>query len=279
MRRFQRIGSADQVEIIIGLPSIHFHRSDRLDFSAWLDALLSPQEQIRLKSNAPLPPGNQTTDIWDSAFDAESRFDPLTQLPMAAMMELSQSAAVASSHATDSQSQYPIHQVKVTNSSVNGYRLCWQQSIPERIQHGTLIGIRTNSELPWSIAMTRWVQLDESFQAHIGIELLGPNATPCAVRAEGNNSEASEFMRGLLLPEVRATRQPASLILFRKPFRARGKITLIYPGHRSSVRLTRQLRQDHNFVQFEFLELQSSPKAAMIPTTTEPNFDQLWQIL
>lgn len=284
-RRFQRIESHEQVEIIIGLPSIHFHCANRLDFSEWLNRLLPLLELTQLPPEKGSPFAAPSADVWDGAFDAREKFNPLIHLPLPPVLEFTRPVTAAAEQTLPHQPSYPIHQVQVANSSVNGYRLRWHQSIPERIQNGTLLGIRTEPSLPWSIATVRWTQLDERSQAHVGVELLGPNATACAVRLEGKRGEVTEFMRGLLLPTLPTTGQAASLLLFCKPFRSKDKVTLIQPGQRNSIKLVRQLRKNHTFAQFEFLALQACARTENtekiernLPTPAS-GFDQLWQIL
>lgn len=277
-RRFQRIESHDEVEIIIGLPSIHFHGADRIDFSEWL----APLTTVRSPKTA--EPSRKTTmpraDIWDSAFDAQADFDPLLHLPKSsAYLEIAQPTAPQRTPMAQLSEHYPIHLVEVANSSISGYCLRWSRPITERIQSGTLLGIRTHPATPWHIAVTRWVRLDESAEARIGVELLSPQAKPCAVRLESRNSESTEFMRGLMLPEVPVTGQPASLILFCKPFRTRDKVTLIHGDYSGTVRLMRMVRKNSTFAQFEFLVLQSAPPMQNSTTPSQPGFDRLWQML
>ena len=119
----------------------------------------------------------------------------------------------------------------------------------------------------------------------IGIELLAPSAAPCGVRLIQKVGNSSEYLRGLLLPEISVVNQAATLITPRLPFQSGSRISLLHDGREDQGPLLKKVSATGSISQFE-LKLQNpaalaSPNGAppSTPGATEDEFDSLWPSL
>lgn len=155
--------------------------------------------------------------------------------------------------------------------------------MPPSLQAGEILGVREQPSHPWSVAVVRWLRQVRNQGTQIGIELLAPSASPCGVRLIQKVGNSSEYLRGLLLPEISVVNQAATLITPRLPFQSGSRISLLHDGREDSGQLLRKLSATGSISQFE-LKLQNSGSAATGTTppsagTNEDEFDSLWPSL
>jgi hypothetical protein len=95
---------------------------------------------------------------------------------------------------------------------------------------------------------------------------------------------SSEFLRGLLLPEISAVKQDATLITPRLPFQSGSRIILLHDGREDQGKLSRRVSATGSVSQFE-LKLQNSGEHDTIVseapacTASADEFDSLWPSL
>ena len=88
------------------------------------------------------------------------------------------------------------------------------------IRVGEVVATRTvEKNEGWSISVVRWMRRVGSEHTEIGIQRLTPTARPLAIKTLGHQNKESDFMPGLLLPEIPALKQPESLLTPRGIFR------------------------------------------------------------
>ncbi|GMR17954.1 MAG: hypothetical protein BMS9Abin33_0350 [Gammaproteobacteria bacterium] len=88
------------------------------------------------------------------------------------------------------------------------------------IRVGEVIATRTvKKNEDWSVSVVRWMRRVANEHTEIGIQRLTPTARPLAIKTLGQQNKESDFMPGLLLPEIPALRQPESLLTPRGVFR------------------------------------------------------------
>ena len=113
--------------------------------------------------------------------------------------------------------------------------------------------VRTGSDrVVWfkNRSSVRWVkQTDNGLR--MGVELLSPNAIPYGARVLNASGVAqSNYMRVLLLPEIRSIGQAASLITPAVSFKAGQKVTLIQKGTESTILLNTLISSSGSSFQF-----------------------------
>jgi hypothetical protein len=288
-RAFLRMDTNEQIEIALGLTATHHFCSGEIDFSL----LLSKEGFVRA-----VPEGNpflrvepqtrenrpRDRDVWDSPYLNTG----LTQISVDSIdynirshQSGQQSKAVESSKDRD---KYRSHQVETVNISPGGFCLKWPPENATQLRTGEIVGIRESNHKNWSIGVIRWVRLLES-GPQLGIELLGPTATPFGGRVIQKTGSQSEFQRVLVLPEMKQSGQPTTLITPRLPFRSGQKVVLIYRDKETRVQLIRRLASTAAFSQFEFRRLGTSTPVAEPGNTgaktpgTDAGFDSLWDNL
>jgi hypothetical protein len=131
--------------------------------------------------------------------------------------------------------------------------------------------------------VVRWIRQVKNEGTQIGIELQAPRATPCAVRLIQKLGNSSEYLRGLMLPEISVINQPATLIVPRLPFQSGNRITLLIDDHEEQGQLLKKMTATGSINQFEVkLQTRLDAKANTNragPAASEDEFDSLWPSL
>lgn len=118
---------------------------------------------------------------------------------------------------------------------------------------------------------------------HLGIELLGPSARPFGARVVQKTGPQGEFQRVLVLPGIKATGQPMTLITPRLPFRSGQKVILIFRDREVRIQLVRRVATTAACSQFEFRRLDNpvttTEQVAQTPGMGAGFSDSLWDNL
>ncbi|MDX1756477.1 MAG: GTPase [Marinobacter sp.] len=271
-RNFNRIASQGRLEICVGLTAAHYFISGQKSFKEFV-AGNEPEEV----ENRFLDTARRKEDAWAGAFDAgpsEERSHaidaPINFPSRAADRDAGKNKPVA-------------HQATLVNTSPGGYCVSWDVNLPPSMQAGEILGVREQSSHPWSVAIVRWIRQIKNQGTQIGIELLAPSAAPCGVKLIQKVGNSSEFLRGLLLPEISVANQAATLITPRLPFQAGSRITLLHDGREDQGQLTHRIAASGSISQFELKLQNSAPLTASTPSpssgTSEDEFDSLWPSL
>jgi hypothetical protein len=275
-RTFKRIESHDRVFITVGLSATHFICAKGEDFSAMLAREgdgKRPDADYFLEKNA-------RKDVWKSNTDAVSaknaqggRSADLNPIKYTGIVNMNPETKVS----------YQQHIVPLINTSPGGYCIQWVGDVPSNVQAGELLGVREDERHSWSIAVIRWVRQIRQQGTQFGVELLAPSAKPCGVQLMHKTGEHSEFLRGLLLPELAPIGQPITLITPRLPFQTGHRVIINEGGHETKAQLNRRMAATSSFSQFELKsnEMQESepPVSARNRSSVEDEFDSLWPSL
>ncbi|WP_227712466.1 molecular chaperone [Marinobacter zhanjiangensis] len=275
-RNFNRLNSDGQLEICAGLTSVHYFVAGEKPFNEFVIGNASPpspeSENRFMKS--------PRRDAWSGAFDAgqsEDRILPTADTP------IDYQAAGSMAGASNGRSLPRSYLTRVVNTSPGGYCVIWSASIPATLQAGEVLGVREHRNHPWSVAIVRWLRQNRSEGTRVGIEVIAPGATPCGVQLIQKTGNSSEFLRGLLLPEIPGVHQPRSLITPRLPFQSGSRITLLHQGVQDQGLLGNRITATGSISQFE-LRLYNRPeetgpgdRGGKSPFgTSEDEFDSLW---
>src|SRR5690606_24546011 len=104
---------------------------------------------------------------------------------------------------------YPTFEVPIVNHSPGGYCLSWPREVPAQLQAGELLGVQDAPEQAWSVAIVRWIRQVRGGGTQMGIELIAPHAQPCGVQLVRKSDQNSQYLRAMLLPEIRVISRPA----------------------------------------------------------------------
>src|SRR5690606_10855858 len=82
----------------------------------------------------------------------------------------------------DGAEHYPVHNLRIVNHSPGGYCLTWPREVPRQRQAGELLGIQEDTGGSGTVDVVRGRRQVRGGGAELGIELIAPRRTPCAVR-------------------------------------------------------------------------------------------------
>ena len=278
-RDFQRTSSQGVLQICLGMSAVHYYLSGQEPFEETLKSLQVGLVQYKTD--------NAERDIWDSANDTkpDTEFNPL-QVDLIEYGSLPTLGSTA--YKNDAQAPtalYPTHSLDIVNSSPGGYCLAWHNTVPPQLQAGELIAICQVENNDWSTALIRWIRQVDTAVTQMGIELIAPNAQPCGLQLLRNNETSSHFLRALLVPEIPALAQPASVIAPRIPFQEGHKVAINQQGTELKATLKKRTMHTGSISQFEY-QVTTPIKSAEIQTTAETidspqgeDFDSLWNSL
>lgn len=271
-RTFKRISNDGALHLCAGLSAAHFYVSGEIEFHT---QLMTPKSDGDDDSNIFMQRARRQHDAWSDAFDASGSAQNTgpTDSPISFDRPLK----------ADGSKTYPRYKVPLTNTSPGGYCMQWSGDIPANIQAGEILAVRESEKQPWSIAVIRWIRHAKQKGTQIGIELLAPHARPCGVQLLQKTGAPSEYMRGLLLPELSSIGQPATLITPRVPFQSGNKVSLRHTDEEQKCVLEKRIAATASFSQFELsdgVQLEKLAGASNTPVSdTEDDFDSLWPTL
>jgi len=280
-RTFQRNPGRGNLTLCIGMSALHFNLAGRRSFS---DLLQHPE----VTRSAQFGPGGPKSgpDIWSSAFDAqrESHWEPGMPLEDIQYKSATKNGVPA---VEDKSESYPSYELPIINHSPGGYCLSWPREVPAQLQAGELLGIQDAADQPWSVAVVRWIRQVRGGGTQMGIELVAPHAQPCGVQLVRKSEQNSQYLRALLLPEIRVISRPATLITPRLPFQESHKVQINHNGEETRAILSRKQAGSGSFSQFEYRVLGEGkpPSGTSVTAAQEPgkggeeDFDSLWKSL
>ncbi|AZT84654.1 GTPase [Marinobacter sp. NP-4(2019)] len=276
-RNFNRISGQGKLEISVGLTATHYFIAGEKQFHEFVRGNDNVHHET---SNPFVQSARRNEDVWAQAHDAaplgEGHRSPDTPI------NFRSSAGKLPQNQADRKQRPQSYEALLVNSSPGGYCAAWESNVPPALQTGEILGVREQASHPWSIAVVRWIRQIKHKGTQIGIELLAPSAAPCGVRLIQKVGASSEYLRGLLLPEISVVNQAATLITPRLPFQSGSRISLLHDGREDNGQLQQKLASTGSISQFQ-LKLQNSDAlstGSMPPTSTnEDEFDSLWPSL
>jgi len=183
------------------------------------------------------------------------------------------------------QELYDRYFCQIVNISPGGYCIEWTGAVPGTVKAGELVGLREDGHPDWSLGVIRWVRQIPGHGAQFGLEVLAPKATPCGARVIKKTGDSTEFMRTLLLPEIKALNRAATLITPNLTFRPGYRIVLMHDGEEEKALLTNLLSTTQSFSQFEFQLTRKTPEITPdVPDKSatirdDEDFETIWSSL
>lgn len=289
-RAFTRIDEHGHLTLCLGLSATHYFVSGRQDFNKMLQGGASTLESDAHNPFLQRGPTNRretydTHDVWGLQ---THRRDVL--LPDVGNIDYS--IAQHDAGKGDDKDKYPQYQCEVINTSPGGFCLSWKQDVPPQVKTGEIVGIMETDKTHWSIGVIRWVKQFRNEGARMGIELIAPKAEACGTQVVHKKGGTTEYMRTLMLPELKAIGQPATLITPNIAFHVGYKVNVTQNGGVSKAQLIKQVTSTASFSQFQFKMLvpanppADAPETAQAPVAPSPakpdpedDFDSIWSSL
>ncbi len=269
-RTFQRTPGQGTLTLCVGMSSLHYHLGGERSFS---DILRRPAGRAAEFGSVSTP------DVWAGTFDADkmgSGYEEIQYNQPGAPGDSLNNASTAEDH--------PTFVLQIVNHSPGGYCLAWLKDVPPQLQAGEMVGIQDAPSQGWSVAVVRWVRQVRTGGTQMGIELVAPNAQPCGLQLVRTNEPNSQYLRGLLLPEIRAIDIPATLLAPRLPFQEGNKVMINTNGDESRAGIGKRVASTGSFNQFEYRALEAPVEPGKAPGSAgdappEDDFDSLWKDL
>jgi hypothetical protein len=150
------------------------------------------------------------------------------------------------------------------------------------VQVGELVGIKDSnspSSTEFSIGVIRRIK-NWKDGLELGIQKLAPCASAIATTSAVRGEQAQRSQRSLLLPELKALGQPATIITHTW-YRPGDDILARSHGHHARIRLTRLVENTGVYSQFEFRILESVQEPAKTDSgkTADSGFEAIWNQL
>lgn len=271
-RAFQRTAGHGTLTVCVGMSALHYFVGGQRCFSDLLQVPEVSVGKITEYTLQPLEPAQ--VDPWGQSLDVQRTGTSNTLLPFEEIEYQGSEAEAAA--AADGQKGFPTYSLNIVNHSPGGYCLAWPKEVPDQLQAGEMIGIQDHGH-GWSIAAVRWVRQVRGGGTQMGLELIAPFAQACGMqllRAE----QSSQYLRALLLPEVRAIDVPATVLAPRLPFEDGSKVMINNCGEERRATLNGRKATTGNYNQFEY-EILEGPKPATPQAGPEQEFDSLWTVL
>lgn len=270
-RTFNRMPGRGEMRITIGMSATHFHIAGT-SFSRF----------IKTDDNNPFSDAAQRARQggWTNAFDGDQTVD------WGGDMEQINYSSDDDSDDEENAENYPVHALRIVNHSPGGFCLTWPREVPKQLQAGELLGIQEEHDRSWSLAVVRWIRQVRGGGTQMGIELIAPHCTPCAIKLLRKTDEPSQYLRSLLVPEVTAIDRPATLLTPRMPFQVNNKVMLLLGEQELRAQLVDRITATGSFSQFEHHVLehdshrpQTETDTTSFSITPEDDFDSLWKSL
>lgn len=289
-RAFTRIEEAGQLSVCIGLSSTHYFVSDKADFNATIrdgetSGVMGVDFDNQFMKTGPTHRRDvvESHDVWGLQVNADT--SALSNKQNAVEAEIAKFSGEELQSESD---KYPSYACDIVNTSPGGYCLSWKQDVPPQVKTGEIIGLQESPTALWSIGVIRWVKQFKNEGARMGVELLAPKAEACGAQAIHKKGGMTEYMRTLILPELRAIGQPATLITPNIAFHVGYKVNMNQNGHVSKAQLVKQVSSTASFNQFQYKPLTvnapaktktSAPTNTGKPKPDDDDFDSIWSSL
>ena len=216
-RSFERVPSQTTIDVCVGLSNLHFHTCNGMHFDEFLG--IETFEEIELGG----------TDPWASSFTAN---EP-----------------------DEEDDEHPVFNIRVLDASPGGYCLEWRDLIPAQVKAGEILGLREKGRHRWGLGVIRWVQ-QELKSTRMGVQLLAPKTIPYGASIEMPTGEYGDYLRVLMLPELKVANQAATLLTAFAPFQEYTRLILNSQGERFETQLQRRVFSTGSVSQFTFRDLE-----------------------
>jgi len=291
-RTFARRSYQGELLVCLGLTATHYHLAGEQDFEDVINVhqMMSEEEAnffLQDHNNSAVNKDVKDVDPWRISFgtvDDEFKVAQKTQAHFTFLYNKEPRDP------KNNGNLYPPLRAEIINISPGGYCIRWAGEPPITLRTGEILVLREPDDTSWNIGVIRWVKQLPTQGAEAGIEILSARAKPCGARVLKKTGETTEYMRTLLLPEMKSLHRPATLITPNLTFRSGYRIIIRLGNEEVKAQLTTENLTTQSFSQFEFALLQSQDSAQNVGAGAAPaavpakaragaetdDFDSLW---
>ncbi len=174
---------------------------------------------------------------------------------------------------------------KIVNISAGGYCLRWDSDDTSKAQIGELIALQefeTKKHFQWRIGIIRWMQFTQKEGLEIGVQVISPKVV--SVTAQRFNHRDEIPFDCLMLPGIKALKQPSSTLLPAHAFKTNDKLVIQTIDNKLNITLDSTKEHTGSFTQFTFKNtkdqrLRKKAKETETTTKNKDDFDELWSSL
>jgi cyclic-di-GMP-binding protein len=216
---------------------------------------------------------DHTPDVWDPDFTYRVN-NPASEPKLNSEQTADKSSLYA----------YTPLPCKGINESAGGYCLLGYLVYgkdSQKVQVGELVGIRDNlgaSSTQLGIGIIRRIKNWKN-GLELGIQKLAPCADAVALSKVPSDDSVEKYQRSLVLPQLAGIEQPATLITHAW-HQVDDQLIANVRGHRTRIKLTKQLESTGVFSQFEFTLLETPEETrASSSAVADDEFDTVWNLI
>ncbi len=173
----------------------------------------------------------------------------------------------------------------VVNISAGGYCLRWNSDDTSKAQIGELIALQefdANNNFEWRVGVIRWMQFTQENGLEIGVQVISPKVVNATAQRVNRPNEVP--FECLMLPGIKALKQPSSTILPSHAFKTNDKLVVQILEHKINITLGATKEHTGSFTQFTYkntVEDQRIRKQVKKEKATKnkDDFDELWSSL
>jgi hypothetical protein len=236
-RRFPRRGNESRVRLVLGLSAIH---------------------QALGGSDKPSPANRTAGDesVQDDQYLRDPTFERTTVIDTTPASDADAINPFRGSYTPGSgggDRELRIEAWKMQDMSAGGYCLLWDSAETSNAHVGELVAIsEDDGDEDWHLGVVRWMRFTPAEGLALGVQMLSPGARPVWASLCKDQAGMEDRMQGILLPEVVALDQPATLLLSPLPFHTGCLSTVSDADGEITVRLTGHIEDTGSFTQFLF---------------------------
>ena len=236
-RRFPRRGNESRVQLVLGLSAIHHALGG---------------------SDKPAPAGRAAghESVQDDQYLRDPTFERTTvidTMPVNKTDAINPFRGSYSPGSGGSDGDLRIEAWKMQDMSAGGYCLLWDSAETTNAHVGELVAISEDGgDKDWHLGVVRWMRFTAAEGLSLGVQMLSPGARPVWASLCKDQAGMEDRMQGILLPEVVALDQPATLLLPPLPFHTGCLSTVSEADSETTVRLTGHIEDTGSFTQFLF---------------------------
>jgi hypothetical protein len=136
----------------------------------------------------------------------------------------------------------------IINISAIGMSVRRHSTAEKNIRIGGLLGFKTKNEQHWSLGLVRWATCGSKDRLDIGVQLIAPRAQSAIARIDKTGRE--EMV--LLLPEIVAVKQLATIIARVGTYQPARQLSITYNNNTQVVMLTKIAERSHHFERIQY---------------------------
>jgi hypothetical protein len=136
----------------------------------------------------------------------------------------------------------------IINVSPIGMSVRRHPTAEKNIRIGSLLGFKTKNEPNWSLGLVRWASCGSRDRLDIGVQLIAPHAQSAMARINKIGHEETI----LLLPEIVAVKQPATIIARVGTYEPARQLPITYNNDTHVIMLTKIVERSHHFERIQY---------------------------